>query len=1201
MRFRKQTTLLLIALAMLLAAPAWSATRLEFPQPEEKLHGFTVANLYENAAGEVMGARFISDQYGFIVDLVQVESVPQSFMWVKTPPTSSMGEPHACEHLLLGKGNRGRYVSVLEDMSLANSTAYTGQTRTCYHFNTVAGDETFYDIFEAKLYALRHPDFTDEEIRREVCHIGVNVDQQDSSLSIDEKGTVYTEMVSSFEKPWYYYGGEMNRLVYGESHPLSNNSGGNPDVMRAMTPADMRKFHEETHHLSNMGAIVSIPDDVSVDDCLERMDQILRRCQAQPDSSATVGISAFHLPPAEPAPAGTIKLTTYPSENAQDPGYAMFAWPNTLELDAGELFLLGLFLETFAGGETSNLYNLFINSETRKLDLGGNYVWSGVDSDLGVSIYMALMGIDNVHITEPILDSIRTLIVDEFRLVRDFADGSEALDEFNQRVRSRVIENKKQTDKYLNSPPMFGFRSGAGSGWLSLMIDLEREEGFRKSLVLKDRYAAVEQLLESGVNFWREEIDRWQVLTTLPYAVGAGPSAEMLAEAAAAKEQRIKSYIEGFKKTYGVGSEQEAIAKYKEEFDANTAQLEALTADEELPGFIDNPPLTLDDQLKYETTELPGGIPMVASTFDNMAASRLDLALRLDVVPESLMVYLPIIPSVLTEIGVVMDGEVIPFDRMRERLRREVLELNAHYDHGFESGRIELVLSGQGNNRAELENTLTWMKAALYTPYLSVDNLPRIMDVIDQSLISYRNTMKGPEEYWVSYPANGYRFQDNPLFLSTYCFLTETHHMQRLKWLLTDPGDQNDQAELSAYLDALAAFGKTADRERLAELLGALESGVPSTDEASPLPAGFTYDHSSLSDGARATATQLAKALTLCLNEIPDKNLTGDFTYLCREFKADLLTPPQQVLAGINSVLDLIRHRDNARLVMISNAADREATIDGIQQFVGKLNSAASVQQTYADSKSVIERLKSREAGLDRPLYVGLVHEGTRNGVLQFSAQYADRYDTSLSAVIDCLAGKLYGGGGGHGIFMKTWAAGLAYSNGYSYQQASGRLSYYAERCPDVAETMRFVVSVLKEAEDDPKLVDYAVAQVFGSSRAPSRYEERGVSMAADLVDGYTPEKVAAFRSKVLEVKNNDGLYAQLRARMEAAYGPVLIGYGPPLSESRDGNFFLIGPEPQFTSLEEYIATVEQPQTVYRLYPRDFWLTAPAASYGALE
>jgi hypothetical protein len=53
----------------------------------------------------------------------------------------------------------------------------------------------------------------------------------------------------------------------------------------------------------------------------------------------------------------------------------------------------------------------------------------------------------------------------------------------------------------------------------------------------------------------------------------------------------------------------------------------------------------------------------------------------------------------------------------------------------------------------------------------------------------------------------------------------------------------------------------------------------------------------------------------------------------------------------------------------------------------------------------------------------------------------------------------------------------------------------------------------------------------------------------------------------------------------------VLIGYGAPLAQSDDGVFFLIGPESQFRSLEQLIASAEGPQPVYRLYPRDFWLT----------
>ena len=67
--------------------------------------------------------------------------MPQAFIWVNSYPTSDMGEPHTQEHLLLGKGNKGRAVAGQQVMSLVRSSAFTMQERTCYHFNTSAGGE----------------------------------------------------------------------------------------------------------------------------------------------------------------------------------------------------------------------------------------------------------------------------------------------------------------------------------------------------------------------------------------------------------------------------------------------------------------------------------------------------------------------------------------------------------------------------------------------------------------------------------------------------------------------------------------------------------------------------------------------------------------------------------------------------------------------------------------------------------------------------------------------------------------------------------------------------------------------------------------------------------------------------------------------------------------------------------------------------
>ena len=77
----------------------------------QSLSGFRTEAMYLNDSGKAIGARLVHARSGFTLDLLQIQSVPQAFVWVTTFPTSNMGEPHTQEHLLLGKGNKGRAVA----------------------------------------------------------------------------------------------------------------------------------------------------------------------------------------------------------------------------------------------------------------------------------------------------------------------------------------------------------------------------------------------------------------------------------------------------------------------------------------------------------------------------------------------------------------------------------------------------------------------------------------------------------------------------------------------------------------------------------------------------------------------------------------------------------------------------------------------------------------------------------------------------------------------------------------------------------------------------------------------------------------------------------------------------------------------------------------------------------------------------------
>ena len=1154
----------ILFIIVLLAWMLWPKGGVELNSLEEgqMIHGFATENLYVDGQDQAMGARFVSDEKGFIVDLMRIQSVPQGFIWVKSPPDSDRGEPHACEHLLLGKGTQGRYVATLEEMTLGNASAWTSQLNTVYHFNTLGGAEGFYETLEARMNALVNPDFTDEEIRREVAHLSV-AEGEDGGLYLEEKGTVYTEMVSSFEGPGYPLWGGMGDMLFGKDHPVANSSGGHPDSMRTMVPADMREFHAKNYHLSNMGIIVSLPKDFELDDFLKRVDGLLDRVQPGKDHSDFIGMNALDLPPVtDSAAEGTVKLASYPSDNPEDPGEILIAWPPGDELNSFERFMLDNFLDGFAGGPGTELYDLFINSETRSVELGASAVWGYLADDPGTPVHIGLDGLGNRHIDGRTLRRVRGLIVEELHRLYDLEPSSSELADFNDRVQSNLVQMRKSLDRALNSPPQFGFRrSGMAGRWQDLMAFLELDGDFRKSLVLAPKFEQAEDLLAGDENFWRGLIDRWGLLESDPYVMGVHPDPEMIAATQIAKEDRLDAAQASIHESYGAPDVQSSLAAFREDFDRDTADLAAAMGDEILPGFMDSPPMELDEPLDFKTLTMPGGAEMVASTFENMSSATLELNFRLDAIPSGQLVYLPLLPRLMRGVGVIKDGERVEYDEMEKRLRSEMLSYYSNISANPETGRVELNLAFSASEADEIDHGLGWMRASLTAPLLDDDNITRLGDLLDQRLHRMRTRMQGSEESWVNDPAAAYRYQNNPLYLSAASFLTQTQQLLRLKWRLHAPDAVGDR-----YLEDLQHRGRDRSRNELVALLDAVEKG--------------------------GVEEEIASSLRATLPALPDVSIGDDWQQLCGMIRDELATFPAEAFEDIREILALVARSENARLSLVSNSRIRKDKLPAIEKFLEEFSGKGAPQrQEYARRDYIFERYQGRSGLAEKPVFAGLVNENTRNGTLLFSARIADAWQADRKSALNALTGRLFGGGGSHGFFMQTWAAGLAYSNGFGFRENMGMTSYYAERCPDVAQTMRFVVGVLEETELDSSLDDYCIAGLFGRSRAAAGYESRGQSMAADLVDGFGPEKVRAFREEVKALRGWGELMPDMQSRMGDVYGSVLIGYGQPLAESRDGVFFLIGPETQFESLESYIASVEEAQTVHRLYPRDFWLT----------
>ncbi len=198
--------------------------------------------------------------------------------------------------------------------------------------------------------------------------------------------------------------------------------------------------------------------------------------------------------------------------------------------------------------------------------------------------------------------------------------------------------------------------------------------------------------------------------------------------------------------------------------------------------------------------------------------------------------------------------------------------------------------------------------------------------------------------------------------------------------------------------------------------------------------------------------------------------------------------------------------------------------------------------------------------------------------------------DTGREAQLDYLASRLFAGYGAHGVFTKTISAGLAYSNGLRGSIRDGYAGYYAERMPEIPQTLHFAMDVVKKGPRDPRLVEYVIAMAFQESNASGGYEARAEAIANDLADGVTPAKVRQFREAILALRQSSGVADQIFQRVDKVYGQTTAGLRSQGKRKTPGAvYYIIGNDKQFRAMDADVQ-VREDEHVYKLYPRDYWL-----------
>ena len=1169
-------------------------------------------NAYADESVERLSGFRATHCTGFVLDVVWMNTAPQALLWVNTPLDSDRGEAHTCEHVLLGKGRRGREVASLAELCLAQSTAFTGRLRTCYTFQC-PGRDSFFTLLGAKMAALLAPDASDEEVRREVCHFGL------LGSTVDELGTVYAEQRAAFQQATYSAYHKLNQMLYGRQHPLAWEAGGTPQGIRAASPEHVRAFHNARYVLKGMGAVVALapcsPRDLllHLHDCLSAARDTPRPWLDGGEEPTTAApateLEERWLPLAEPAPAGTVRTVRVPLGDATAPGQLVAAWPNVMPRVEGPeasiaLSMLQLLVNLVANGRTSELHSTLVTSGGFDATSVSGYV----SSEPGRAVFITLDGLPRTVAAAEDENRRHSLACEAMRAafatVANFADESPALEAFNARALSHLRTMERGSRQFLSAPPRFGVR-GVHAEWLEHLCDAQRCATPGATMIYLSfvaEAAALRAALSSSKNVWAPHIAAWGLAARLPVAVATQACDAFAAQLERERAERLQAFHDALEAAEPDNADATgdrraaALARFRCAYDAAT---EATKTDTATFGPPADMPMTEDESLDASQLVLPGGGCLLAATFVGMTGCHAGVALSLAGLPPRLLRVLVGLPPLLKSVGVTPRrgrGGFVDYRELCTRLQDEVLYLDARLSASRSSGRLELVLRTAGLTAEEALAGLDWLEALLTAPDLTPRALERFREAVEEAFVSARSITERRAEFWQDTVAFSCLEATSAPFLLVENHAARTHALHRLRWRLKDvPADAGDAASCLRSLSQLPSHGHT--RASLEEALAAAESGA------------FPPELRQVFDAAAPSVQTMLRAacasLKTLLSGVPDASFARDWAALCAELIADVVDSPEVVLSELGELLRFVRRRSRARAYLASGPDQQSQLCAALRALVARLPADATPMEHGASVSAVASRRAAARGAVVQscgpPPCVAIVLPRLSVGGVVCMAACASTHSSDDDRLLDALAAQTVAGGGAHSLFMRLWSSGVAYSCGVSVALTDGRIRFYADTCPDVAKCI--LAAVTEVAQDarvpaEPGRADYAIAQCFTSRAGTSTPEARTEAAASDEADGRGADRVRALRSALCRLRSRVALGEELHSRTPRVLGALLPGvlsqsWTPVVGwsglQSAPGvTLVVVGPEAQAAGVEAMLGGQAGP--LLRLYERDFWV-----------
>lgn len=1147
------------------ASSAGSAglVRLSDLRQGERIGDFEVANVYADADNQIVGAKFLHTTTGAPIYVLQIDTTPQVFMWVDTPADSNRGLPHALEHLLVGKGTTGRYCTLLTGMRLSYSRAATYQDFVFYSFVSGSGMTGFMEQFHCWLRALYRPDFSDVEARHEFYHFGVSFDPAKKERSLVEQGTVYAEEAANPRVFDYYYG--LNGRVLGNHNPFAFSAGGDPQEMRDVTPAEIRTFHRQHYQLGpTTGFIIALNANEDLATFLQRVSvEFAQLPHARSAIARSVQAPKYPISPSQDL---TPAIYPFPSAQENAPGTVKFGWKIYKADSALQLKLLQLLLAGLGDGQQSLLYASLIDSRTQTFASKASDVSAGVfllDSPAFPSPQVTLSGIPGTDISNTRIEQLRRQVLARLQEINDFPDNSAQLKSFNQLILRTATTWRDDDTVRIKNPPSFGF--SLDTSWKEYLEVLEMDRSFRRNIAESGIWNGIQEKLNRGQNVWREVIDHFHLLNP-PFATASVPSTTLLKETEQRTRKRIDLKLQALMQQYKTHNEQEALARFAKEETENLQAIERIEASIPRPSYTKNPPLTPDEGLRYRKLQITG-VPALAIVFHRPPTSDITLNFDLTRLPRQYYKYLPLFPAFLDSAGLRQGDSVTRYPDLLAQIQKEFYKLSIQYSSNPVSKRAELAVGvsilDEPNRFA---GALALLRKILNTTDLSPENLPRLRDIVNQRLAADDAYLQQYQQVWLENPALAFRHQDDELYLAIGSHFTETHFDDRLQWLLHQHATPEQIRDLGVFATALLQHCAHCSRSQLSTALA-----------------------NARADGIKA---ELVAYWQRNLAAFPESQLQAGLQQLALEIQEDLKTGPEHTLEEMRRMKAAILNRNALNIELASDEASGKKIESMLPEFLHAIPANPLAPDAVARNGSPIwDNLKRRYPSLKPhfPATVGLVVTNDVPTGTVFTADFPGYTELDRQSLLQVLSSMLFEGTGPQSFYMKTWEAGLAYSNGIASVMGRRFLLYYADHVPDITSLIALVNS-LPQANyslSASRAVDYALSQAFVPPRAMLPFSRRARAFALDNRDGNTPDRIRKFSQRMLELGHDPSLGQELIRMRVQSIDPVLFDKANlDKKETARSIFFFLGPEQALSSAANRLPAHD----MLLMWPSDYWI-----------